>query len=155
MKHHLLLLLLALAAAPLSAESVQVTVPTSVYFNVDNVATSTSSASNPVLVTFQAASLDSGKVLRLRLRPSASVFSTQDGAEIPAAKLRWTIGGATGGTGFSGTADAANFVTVFQSNAQASSGTISLNLILDAPGSGVRATDHTLAIEWLFESVPQ
>jgi hypothetical protein len=155
MTHRALPLLLVFTLFHASAENAQVTVPVSVSFYVLDLAASTPSASNPVVVSFQAAQLESGRVLKVSLRPVANQFSSPGGATIPASRVRWTVNGATNGTGFAGTADSASFITVFRSNVQATSGSFSLNFTLDAPGSGVLATAHTLDLQWSFESEPQ
>lgn len=155
MRPSALALLLALTFCPARGENAQVMVPATVYFDVQNLAAPTGSTSNPVVVSFQAAQLESGRVLKVSLRPAASQFSGPGGTGIAASRVRWTIQGASNGTGFAGTANPDSFVTVFRSSVQASSGSVSLNFTLDAPGPGVRADAHTLALEWRFESEPQ
>jgi len=146
-----LLLLSALAAA----EEARVTVPAGITFFVTDVASTTSASSNPVVVSFQEAVIDSGKVLRVSVRAVASNFTPPSGNQMAASRAHWTIASATSGSGFAGAVDGTNWVPVYQSVVQPTSGSVQLQFQLNAPGASIRAGEHTLELQWLFESIPQ
>lgn len=135
-------------------EQVSVSVPGSVYFQVVNVSTSTAASPYPVTVSFQSASLTSGRSLRISVKAVAAGFSLVQGSAIPGDRVTWTTSGASGGTGFSGALSNLTFATVYQSTANPTTGSVSLSFILQSPGSNLKAGSRMLALEWRFESVP-
>lgn len=137
----------------LHAEQVGVTVSSSVSFNVLNVAAS-SSGSPSATVNYSSASLTSGHKLKISVQAAAASFTTSTGSAIPASNASWTVSGASGGSGSSGTLSSSTWTQVYLSNANPSSGSVSLDFSLAAPGGGVKAVMQTLGLQWKFESVP-
>jgi hypothetical protein len=146
-------LALACLLPPLSAEQVTVAVTPGVEFGVFNVAAS-SAGSPPVTVSYSGASLNAGRRLRISVRPASPAFSTPAGSSISADKVSWTAGGASGGSASAGALSAGGWTEVFLSGANPSSGSVTLNFNLAAPGAGVKAASQSLGLQWLFESVP-
>ena len=139
--------------AILHAEQVGVIVSSSVNFNVLNVAAS-SSGSPSATVNYSAASLTSGHKLRISVLAAAANFTTSTGSPIPASNASWIISSASGGSGSSGTLSSSTWTQVYLSNANPTSGSVSLDFSLAAPGSGVKAVMQSLNLQWKFESVP-
>ena len=147
-----LILLFVTAHTPLLAESVQISVPASVWFQVANVTTST--AGTNFTITYQNASVLAGRVLRISVRAAAGSLTPPSGSSIPATNVAWVATGSTGGVGLGGTLSEAVFTPVFQSNLLPASGGVTLSWTLSAPGStGMRAGMHSLALEWKVESL--
>ncbi|MEX2271463.1 MAG: hypothetical protein WD690_08340 [Vicinamibacterales bacterium] len=134
-------------------ETVSISIPPAVSFMVTDVARVTSGAPNPTTLSFSSASLDAGKVLRISVQADASAFTPPGGAAIPAANVSWSILGAAGGVGSSGTLSATSFGLVYQSNPNTASGHVDLAWSLAAPGGGIRAGRHDLTIHWKLESI--
>ncbi|MDO8682555.1 MAG: hypothetical protein Q7N50_03640 [Armatimonadota bacterium] len=135
------------------AESVDITVPTSVVFNVIDISTATTGSPNPTTVSFVNANLVSGSALRISVKANAADFISPGGTAIAASNVSWTTGNAQGGTSFNGSLSSVGFTEVYQSNANPTSGTVDIVWSLAAQGSGIRGGDHTLAITWKLESV--
>ena len=145
----LILTLLATSAYP---EQASVAVPASILFNVQSAHASTQAGAS--IVSFQNATLDSGKSLRISVRAQASSMTPPSGSAIPASKISWSVSGVTNGSGSGGTLTALDYIPVYQSAANATSGNVTLHWILAAPGtSGLRAGWHELTLEWRFDSI--
>lgn len=138
-------------AGRLAGEQVTVMVPNSISFQVSDV--SATSVGGSVSVSFSAASLASGKALRIGVRAGAQSFSTSAGAAIAASAVTWTVSGASGGSGFNGTLSSGSYARVYQSASNPGSGGVTVTFRLAAPGGGVKAVEQSLGLEWLFESV--
>jgi hypothetical protein len=150
------LVILAVAASVVSAaaqETVAITVPSAVSFIVSDVSRSTSGAPNPTTIRFSNASLIPGKSLRVSVRADSAGFTPPSGAGIPASNVSWNNLGASGGTGWNGTLESASYTLVFQSDPARISGHVDLGWTLAAPGRGIRAGNHQLAIRWKVESI--
>ncbi|MHB9023646.1 MAG: hypothetical protein ACYC7E_05645 [Armatimonadota bacterium] len=136
------------------ADSADVTVPVSVAFQVTDISATTTGDPNPARVSFTDAVLAAGNGLTISVKANAADFTTPgSGTAIPASKLSWIIAGASNGSGSPGTLDSGAFTTVYQGNADATSGYVDLGWRLAAPPAGVRAGNHTLTITWKFESI--
>lgn len=138
-----------------SAESVDISVPSSIGFYVTDVTTPTTGSPNPTAVSFSNASLDLGKSLRISIKADTTDFATPSGGgtAIPAAYVSWTTSGAVGGTGFNGSLNYLTFSDVFQSVANPLSGTVDMSWRLAPLPAGIRAGNHTLSITWKLESI--
>ena len=151
--------ILALAAVTLlaptkaGAESVNVSLPASVSFFVANVSASTTGSPDPTAISFDSADLVLGNRLRISVQADAADFTPPAGTAIPASKVSWTTSGAVGGTGSNGTLSSSSYSQVYQSNPSPSFGSVNVVWDLAAPGSGIRAGDHTLTVRWKLESV--
>jgi hypothetical protein len=146
--------IVALGGLPAAAESVQVSVPGSVTFWVNDVSASSEGSPGAATVSFESASLNSGRSLRISVRATSSTLTAPSGTPIPVSSITWTVTGVAGGTGSSGTLNSSDFTQVFVSSANPTSGAVELRWTLAQPGSGIRAGNHSLALEWRFESVP-
>jgi len=69
--------------------------------------------------------------------------------------VTWRILGAAGGAGLNGTLNSTAYSLVYQSNPNPTSGQVNLEWTLAAPGSGILAGTHRLAIRWKVESITQ
>lgn len=147
------LILLLLFSGTLGAEQATVVVTSSVNFSVTNISSS-SSGSPSATVNYSAASLTSGHKLQINVMAGAANFTTSLGTAIPANNVSWTISGASGGSGFSGTLSSSSWTQVYVSNSNPVSGNVSLQLRLAAPGSGTDAVPENLVLRWQFVSVP-
>jgi hypothetical protein len=144
--------LLAVLAAPVQADSVTVVVGSSTSFNITNIAGS-SSASPTVTVSYSSASLASGNRLQISVKANSANFSTTKGSSIAANKVSWTVSGSSGGgSGFSGTLSSTSWTPVFITNRNPTSGSVSLQFSLGAPGSGIKAVTQTLGLQWQLSS---
>jgi hypothetical protein len=142
-----------ITSAPLAAqETVTIAVPSFVSFSVTDVTSSTTGAPSPSTIGFSSANLTIGKSLRVSVL-AAAAFTPPGGASIPVSKVSWSLLGANGGTGMSGTLSSSSYGLVFQSNPGTASGHVDLAWSLAAPGSGIRAGNHQLVIRWKVESI--
>lgn len=136
-------------------ETVQISEPSFVSFSVDNVGFSTTSSPSSVRVSFSNANLEPGHRLRISVMADSSDFNPPaSGGTIDSSNVSWSITGTQGGSGSSGTLSFASFTEVYESMSDPLSGSVDLRFTLDAPGTGVRAGDHSLSLRWQFESVP-
>lgn len=134
-------------------ETVGISVPLAVDFQVSDVSRSTNGAPSVTRVAFSNASLTPGKALRVSVQADTTAFTPPGGASIPASHVAWTNLGENGGLGTSGTLGASSYALVLQGNQMATSGFIDLGWTLAAPGSGIRAGTHQLTIRWKVESI--
>lgn len=135
-----------------SAETVDVTVPSTVTFVIQDVSASSGGIPNPITISFSNADLLPGHALRISVRADSATFTPTTGAAIPASNVSWTCNGVNG-TGFAGTATSAGYTQVYQSDAGASSGSCSIAWTLAAPGASILAVIQTVNLSWIFESV--
>lgn len=147
-------LALLLATVPAGAqETVQVSLPSWVSFDVFDVTRSTAGSPDPTRVELSSAELLPGKVLRVSVRSETAAFTAPSGPAMPAELVSWRAGGAVGGTGSDGTLDDAFYGLVFQGSSGATAGWIDLTWTLAPPGTGVRAGNHQLTLRWKVESL--
>jgi hypothetical protein len=144
----------ATCASAAAQETVNITVPAAVFFNVTDVSVSTSGAPSSTRVSFSNATLGS-KFLRVSVQPDVAAFTPPNGSgiSIPASKVSWTIAGQNGGVGSNGTLSSFSSALVFQSNPATPEGYVDLGWTLAASGSGIRAGNHQLTIRWKLESI--
>lgn len=144
------------AAAVVSAgaqETVSVSVPMAVSFEVTDVSRGTSGSPQLSTVSFSNATLSPGRALRVSVQADAAAFTPPSGAGIPVSKVSWSNLGASGGVGLNGTLGSSFFALVFQSDPGIASGRVDLGWMLAPPGSGIRAGTHQLTIRWKVESI--
>lgn len=134
-------------------ETVDISLPPSVTFWVDNVSVSTTGSPNPTTATFSNADLTTGRALRIGVKAEATNFSPPSGTAIAASKVSWTMSNAQGGAGFNGSLSATSYTQLFQSNTSPTSGGVDLTWKLEPPGPGIRAGNHSLTLRWKLESV--
>jgi hypothetical protein len=141
-------------ASAAAQETVSITVPAAVFFNVTDVSVSTNGAPSPMRVSFSNATLGS-KSLRVSVQPDVAAFTTPNGSgtSIPASKVGWTIVEQHNGVGINGTLSSSSYALVFQSNPATPDGYVDLGWTLAAPGAGIRAGNHQLTIRWKLESI--
>lgn len=143
----------AAVVAASGQETVSISVPFAVSFQVTDVSHSTSGTPGLTTVSFSNASLTPGKALRVSLQADAATFTPPGGASIPAASVSWNSLGASGGIGLSGTLAASSYMLVYQSDPARTSGHVDLEWTLAAVATGVRAGTHQLTIRWKVESI--
>lgn len=149
-----LTLALCLTAAPAaSQETVQVSVPGWISFDVFDVGASTTGSPEPTRVEFSGADLLPGNVVRISARAESGAFSTPAGGEIPAGLVSWRATGAAGGTVNDGMLDDTSYGLVFQSSAGATAGWVDLVWTLAPPGAEIDAGTHQIELRWKVESV--
>jgi hypothetical protein len=134
-------------------ETVSISFPLAVSFQVADVSRSTSGTPDVTTISFSNANLSPGKALRVSVQSDASAFTPPSGSSIPAANVSWNNLGASGGIGWNGTLGSASYVLVYQSDTARTSGHVDLGWTLAAPGSGIRAGSHQLTIRWKVESI--
>ena len=144
---------IASAVSAAAQETVSITVPFGVSFQVTDVSTSTSGAPNPTTISFSNANLIAGRALRISVQSANAGFTPPSGPSMSASNVSWTNLGAGGGTGWNGTLGSSSYALVFQSNPGTVSGHVDLGWTLAAPGSGIRAGNHQLTIRWKVESI--
>jgi hypothetical protein len=138
------------AAAP--AQTVTVTVPPSVTFNVTNVGVDTLGNPAPVRVSFSGVLLLN--VLRISIKADAPGFTPPSpSTAIPSSNVRWTTSNASGGAGSNGSVSSAVWTQLFQSTLLATSGRVDVTFRLGAPGGGIRAGTHTLTLRYKLEAM--
>ena len=146
-------LICAVCCGAASAESVDITVPTSVGFNVTDITQSTTGSPNPTAFSYTNADLALGHALRISVKANAPEFTSPGGTTIPASSVSWITSSPVNGAGFNGTLSSASYTVVYQSQINPSSGTVDLAWSIPAQGTGIRAGDHSLSLSWKVESV--
>jgi len=136
-----------------AADSVTVSVPAFLGFNVVDVTRSTPGAPSPFSVMFSDAVLGPGDSIRMSVQANTSDFIPPAGPAIPVTNVTWTTSNAVRSTGSSGTLLSDSYSQVLISNPNAASGSVDLAWTLAAPGGGIRAGNHTLTASWKVESV--
>jgi hypothetical protein len=152
----LLALLLSISSGTaLAQETVSVSTPAFVAFNVIDVGSSSTGSPSSARVSFSSANLTPGHRLRISVMADSADFSPpSSGGTINSSLASWTVTGSQGGTGSSGTVSHSSFSQVFESAVDPVSGSVDLRFTLSATGSGIRAGDHDLPLRWQFESIP-
>ena len=139
------------AAPPIIAqESLQISVPPLVVFQVADVSMDVIGSPDPAPVTFGNAMLISGNVVRLSVKAEGSLVGPS-GVTIPAGLVSWTTSNASGGIGLNGELSSASYVMVFEGQLAATSGGVNVRWSLGGP-SVMRAGDYTVTLRWKVES---
>jgi hypothetical protein len=138
--------------AQLIPETVRITVPAAVDFDVDDVAVSHLGANGPSTVSFILAVLNLGRVLRISVKADADL-TPPSGPAIPASSLSWQTSNVLGGVGVNGVLSKTSYTQVFQGHPLAVAGRVDLTWTLSAPGTAIRAGTHQVLLRWKVESV--
>lgn len=149
----IVVLMLITSAPGLAQESVTVSLPPTVTFNVGSVYVSSPSVPTSTLVQFSSAVLIPLRVLRISVIADTANFSGSGGTPIPATAVSWTVSNASGGVGSSGQLSAGAYTQIFQTPTFPTSGSFNVTWTLAAPGASVRAGTHTLSLRWKLEAV--
>jgi hypothetical protein len=144
---------LAFASLADAQETVRITIPSSVTFNVSDVSRSTTGDPAPTVASYTDAQLVALHRLRVSVKADAVSFTAPGGAAIPASNLSWTTSAAQGGTASSGTVSASAYRLLYESNLLPMSGSVDVTWTLAAPGPGIRAGVHSLTLRWKVESI--
>jgi hypothetical protein len=135
-----------------SAQTVTVSVPAAVTFNVTNVGVDTVGSPAPTRVSFSGVLLLS--VLRISIKADAPGFTPPSpSTAIASSNVRWTTSNASGGSGSNGSVSSAVWTQLFQSTLLATTGRVDVTWTLAAPGGGIRAGSHTLTIRYKLEAM--
>jgi hypothetical protein len=148
------LMILAFASTTAAQETVRITLPSSLAFNVTNISNTVTATPNPTTLRFQQAVLLPNRALRVSVRADTSTFTPPNGTtRIPAAYVSWTTSSPTRATGANGTLSSTAYTMVLQSQTNANNGNIDVTWKLAPLPAGVHAGNHTLTIRWKLESV--
>jgi hypothetical protein len=147
-------LLLLTAAVATAQETVTVTTPSSVGFFVTNISMSTIGSPNPATLSYIAAVITPGHVLKFSVKADAAAFTPPTpGGSIAASDVSWTTSGASGGSGSPGTLSDTTWGEVFRSTTLPVSGGVDLTFTLGPPAAGIHSGAHTLTMRWKIESI--
>jgi hypothetical protein len=142
-----------LGAVSLSGQDqVQIVVPTSVAFQVLDVAASTVAGTNPSTMSFSSAVLQPGQVLRISVKADSDL-APPSGTAIPASNVSWSTSSVVNGVGSNGVLSKTVYTQVFQSQVGVTSGGVDLNWTLSAPGIPLRAGTHQVSLRWKLEAI--
>jgi len=150
------LALLGMAGMPgaHASDKVDITIPASVSFAVDNISATTTGAPATFTVSFSNAKLKNTDALRISVMADSTAFTPPNGTtQIPASTVTWTTSNAVGGAGSSGTLSAAQYTQVYQSNINPSSGSVSITWRLTGAPVGIRSGSHIMSLTWKLEAV--
>ena len=139
----------ALAGVASAQETVNISVPLNVTFQVVDVSTPVSTT---LTVSYSSANLIPGHVLRIAARADSIEFVGPAGNKIPASAVSWTASNAQGGIGSNGTLSSSTDVLVFRSELLPSAGRVDLTFQLQPPAN-VHAGTHSLSLRWNIEAV--
>jgi hypothetical protein len=142
-------LLLTCSVAASAQETVRISAPVAVLFQVADVSQSVTSAKTTL--TFDTATLVSGHALRISVKADDDLKIA--GASIAASKVSWTTSAVTHGVGVDGTLSAATFTEVYESKSGADTGKVSLQWTLAGSAGVQRAGTYQTTLRWKIESV--
>ena len=142
-------LMCTLARVAFAQETVNISVPLNVTFQVVDVNTPVSTT---VTVTFSSANLTPGHVLRIAVRADSIEFVGPVGNKIPASAVSWTTSNVQGGVGSNGTLSSSTDVLVFRSEQLPNAGRVDLTFCLQPP-TDVHAGTHSLSLRWNIDAV--
>jgi hypothetical protein len=150
------LALLGMAGMPgaHAADKVDITIPVSVSFAVNNISATTTGAPATFTVTFSNAKLKQTDALRISVMADSTAFTPPSGTtQIPASSVTWTTSNAVHGAGSNGTLSATQFTQVYQSDLDPSSGSVAITWRLTGAPVGIYSGSHTLSLTWKLEAV--
>ena len=146
---------LAACVAPVRAQNVTITLPTTNTFVVRNVLLAT--GGTRTTITWSAAgNFSGGNHFRISVRADAANFTVPATGRnpIPASNVSWTIVSATNGTGVNGTVTSSGYTALYNAGNGKKNGTVTVDWNIAAPGSNIRSGNHQLTLRWRLESVP-
>lgn len=138
------------------AQTLAVTVPPGVSFNVIDVSASTSGVPNLVTVAYSnPLTFQNSQQLRISVRADSTTFTGPGTTHPAAASVSWTATSSSG-TATNGTLSSVSYSEVYRSPTKlkpSNTGSASLHWTL-APiaAAGLRAGTHTLTVRWKFEA---
>ena len=132
-------------------ETVRITVPALVTFDVPNVTLSTDATSGVATVSFNLAVLNLGRGVRISVKADGDL-TPPGGPAIPASNISWQTSNVSGGVGTNGVLSKTTYTQVFQGNVLTTSGRVDLTWRMSAPGTAVRAGTHQVLLRWRIES---
>ena len=132
-------------------ESVRMTAPPLLTFDVSDVDVITYANGGTFTVAFDQAVLRQGRGVRISVRAEADL-TPPAGAPITVASLSWTTSGTMNGVGINGTLSKSQYRTVFESTPGAASGRVDITWSLDLGNRNVRAGTHTGQLRWRVET---
>ena len=151
------LCLAALLRADAVMDKVDINLPTTITFSVNNVLAVTTDSFAPIPITYTNGNLHDSAHLRISVMANAPTCTPPDGGpRIPAGRFTWMATDAMGGVGYSGTLAASDYTIVFQSipwSHTALSGSVNLTWKMAPPPTGVRAGTHTISLTWKVEAI--
>jgi hypothetical protein len=139
-------------AAPPFAETVTVTLPTLVQFNVTNVGVDTIGSPSPSHASFSDSALKNNRGVHFMVKADSN-FVPPSGTAIPASNISWVTSNPSHGIGTNGTLSTAAYADVFQADSDSVSGGFDMAWKLAAPGTPLRAGTHSLTLRWKLESI--
>lgn len=131
-------------------ESVRITAPPLLTFEVADVNVVTYASGGTFTVSFDQAVLRSGRGVRVSVRGDDLIPPA--GGSIPASSLSWTTAAAVNGVGVNGTLSKSQYRTVFEGIAGVTNGRVDLTWSLDLGNRNVRAGTHTGQLRWRVET---
>jgi len=146
-----LVLLLSGSMRSPAVETVSITLPSTLSFTVTNASVSTTGNPNPTPISFSPVVVLITHVVHISVKADSD-FVPPSGSHIPASKVSWTTSNAVQGVGSSGTLSTAAYSQVFQGNTSLSSGSVNVAWTLAAPGTPLRAGNHTMTMRWKVEA---
>jgi hypothetical protein len=144
-------ILLACGMTVRADESVDISLPASVSFQVLDVTTSATGDPSSTTMTFNSAALTSGHALRISVKAESDLM-TFSGSTMSAANISWHTSNAANGLGIDGTLSKTAFTEVFESQVGASGGHLDISWNLSAPSTPLRAGVHQVTLRWKVES---
>jgi len=145
--------ILASISAVYAQETVNISVPGSITYNVFDTGSSTRGFPNPTTISFTDARLLASNALRISMRADTASFTGPNGVAIPASCISWSTSSAQGGTGSNGTLSSTSYTQVFQSNLNPASGSVDITWTLSTPPGGIRSGVYSIAVHWELRSV--
>lgn len=132
-------------------ESVQISVPAMIAFQVIDVAAGSVGVPDPSTIAFSNAVLDPGRAVRISVKADGDLTGA-GGMTIAASNASWTTSNVSGGNGVNGVLSASAYSVVFEGQAGAVAGGVDLRWSLAAPAVS-RAGNYTVTLRWKVESI--
>ena len=132
-------------------ESVRITAPALLTFDVPNVDVVTYANGGTFRVSFDQAVLRSGRAVRISVKAEGNLTSP-GGPAIQATSFSWTTSGAANGVGINGTLSRTQYRAVFEGVPGVTTGQVDLTWSLDLTSRNVRAGIHTGQLRWRIET---
>ena len=143
---------LLFAAGRCWADTVDITLPQAVSFAVADVSGSTSAIENPTTVRYRNGDFE---IINIAIQANDEYFTrpTENGGRIAANKVSWTGSYVSGGGElYNGTLTHSYYVSVWTGYGDQDA-EFTMSWTLAAPGTSVRAGNHTLTAVWKIESL--
>lgn len=132
-------------------ESVRITAPALLTFDVADAGLVTYASGGTFRVSFDQGVLRSGRAVRISVRADSDL-APPTGPPIQATSLSWTSAGAVNGVGVNGTLSKSQYRTVFEGLPGSTAGQVDLTWSLDLANRNARAGVHTGMLRWRIET---